>query len=129
MINFQLSGLVGNADGSLREVLVADLDGNKKSIQTDILLPFFGLSQDLGYLLTFGLDTKNHHIKVKQPYFETNIPGIYAVGDVATYDGKLKLILTGFAEVSSALHHAYYRVFDGKALHFEYSTSKGLNTL
>ena len=61
------------------------------------------------------------------PYFETNIKGIYAVGDVATYEGKLKLILTSFAESASALHHAYSRVFDGKALHFEYSKSNSSN--
>ena len=123
--NFQLSELHGDS-GELKEVIVADLDGNKKHILADILLPFFGLSQNLGPISQFGLEEKGHHIKVKHPYFETNIPGLYAVGDVATYEGKLKLILTGFSEVSSALHHAYARVFDGKALHFEYSTSKGV---
>lgn len=122
--NFQLSGLTG-AQGSLEEVIVADLDGNKKHIPVDILLPFFGLAQNLGPLTEFGLEIKGHHIKANYPYFETNIQGIYAIGDVATYEGKLKLILTGFSEASSALHHAYARVFDGKPLHFEYSTSKG----
>ena len=63
---------------------------------------------------------------VDYPYFETNIKGVYAIGDIAKYEGKLKLILTGFAESSAALHHAYSRVFDGKALHFEYSTTKGV---
>ena len=57
-------------------------------------------------------------LKVSYPYFETNIKGIYAVGDVATTKVKLKLILTSFAESASALHHAYSRVFDGKALAF-----------
>ncbi len=125
--NFQLSELNGDA-GQLKEVIVADLDGNKKYIPADILLPFFGLSQNLGPISQFGLEEKGHHIKVNYPHFETNIAGIYAVGDVATYEGKLKLILTGFSEVASALHHAYARVFDGKALHFEYSTSKGVDT-
>ncbi len=123
--NFQLSALNGDGE-TLSEVVVADLDGNSKNIQADILLPFFGLSQDLGPLAEFGFDVKMHHIKVDYPHFETNIPGIYAVGDIATYEGKLKLILTGFSEVASALHHAYVRVFDGKALHFEHSTSKGV---
>ena len=121
----QLDELVGK-DGILEEVIVADLDGNKKAIKGDILLPFFGLAQNLGPLLTFGLNIKNHHIQVNHPYFETNISGIYAIGDIASYEGKLKLILTGFAESSAALHHAYARVFDGKALHFEYSTTKGI---
>lgn len=121
--NFQLSELKGK-NGILEQVIVSDLDSNKKSIDADVLLPFFGLAQNLGPLLEFGLDIKGHHIVASQPHYETNIPGIYAVGDVATYEGKLKLILTGFAEVASALHHSYARVFDGKALHFEYSTTK-----
>lgn len=123
VVNYQLDSLVG-VDGNLSEVVVADLDGNKKRLQADILLPFFGLAQKLGPLLEFGLDSKSNHIKVDLPYYETSRPGIYAVGDVATYEGKLKLILTSFAEAAGALHHAYKRVFDGKALHFEYSTTK-----
>jgi len=123
--NYQLHGLIGK-DSLLEEVIVADLDGNTKSLKADILLPFFGLAQNLGPILDFGLNINNHHIRVSYPYFETNIKGIYAVGDVATYEGKLKLILTSFAESASALHHAYARVFDGKALHFEYSTTKGI---
>lgn len=126
--NFQLHQLIG-ANNMLKEIVVTDLDGNKKLIEAEILLPFFGLLQSLGPLLNFGLGIKNHHIIVSHPYFETNIKGIYAVGDVATYDGKLKLILTGFAEVSSALHHSYSRVFDGQALHFEHSTSKNIKTV
>jgi len=123
--NYQLHGLIGK-DSLLEEVIVADLDGNTKSLKADILLPFFGLAQNLGPILDFGLNINNHHIRVSYHYFETNIKGIYAVGDVATYEGKLKLILTSFAESASALHHAYARVFDGKALHFEYSTTKGI---
>lgn len=122
---FQLDGLEGN-NGELKKVIVADLDGNKKEVEANILLPFFGLAQDLGPLRDFGLEAKGSHILANYPNFETNIPGVYAVGDIVTYPGKLKLILTGFAEVAAALHHAYARVFDGKALHFEYSTSKGI---
>ena len=123
--NYQLDGLKGE-NGVLEEVIIADLDGNKKILKSDILLPFFGLAQNLGPILDFGLNISNHHIEVNYPYFETNVKGIYAVGDVAKYEGKLKLILTSFAESASALHHAYTRVFDGKALHFEYSTTKGI---
>jgi thioredoxin reductase (NADPH) len=123
--NYQLAGLKGS-DGILEEVIVSDLDGNAKPLKADILLPFFGLAQDLGPILDFGLNIKTHQIMVNYPYFETNIPGIYAIGDVAGYEGKLKLILTSFAESASALHHAYSRVFDGKPLHFEYSTTKGI---
>jgi len=125
--NYQLAGLKGS-DGILEEVIVSDLDGNMKHLKADILLPFFGLAQDLGPILDFGLNIKTHQIMVNYPYFETNIPGIYAIGDVAGYTGKLKLILTSFAEAASALHHAYPRVFEGKPLHFEYSTTKGITS-
>ncbi len=125
--DYQLDSLQGEG-GNLSAVIVRDLDGKLREIEAEILLPFFGLSQDLGPILKFGLDTQNNYIKVSQPSYESSINGIYAVGDVAKYPGKLKLILTGFAEVSSALHHSYSRVFEGKALHFEYSTSKGVGS-
>jgi thioredoxin reductase (NADPH) len=123
--NYQLHDLIGN-DGMISHVVVQDLSGNTKQIEADILLPFFGLSQDLGPILEFGLNVRSNHILVETPYFNTSIDGIYAIGDVVTYEGKLKLILTSFAEASSALHHAYSKVFDGKSLHFEYSTTKGI---
>lgn len=125
VVNYQLSRLIGN-DGVLEKVVVADLDQNENYLDADILLPFFGLKQNLGPLAQLGFEIELNHIKVSQPHYETNIPGIYAIGDVARYDGKLKLILTGFAESAAALHHGYSKVFDGKALHFEYSTSKGI---
>lgn len=119
---YQLDALVGN-DGILKQVILADLDGNKKSLDASILLAFFGLATDLGPIKDWGLNFEQHHIAVEPSSCETNVPGIYAIGDVATYKGKLKLILCGFSESAMALHHAYGRVFGGKALHFEYSTS------
>lgn len=124
--NYQLSDLKGN-NGILEEVVLQDLDKKEMNIKADILLPFFGLAQNLGSILDFGLNIHNHHINVSMPYYETNIKGVYAIGDIATYKGKLKLILTSFAESASALHHAYERVFDGKKLHFVYSTVKGVD--
>lgn len=102
------------------------MSGEMRALEADVLLPFFGLKMSLGPILDWGLNITNHHIEVDGAHYETNIPGIYAVGDIATYLGKIKLILTGFAEVASALHHAYPRLSGGKALHFEYSTSKGV---
>ena len=125
VVNYQLSGLLGD-NGILEKVIVADLDQNEKHLEADILLSFFGLKQNLGPLAGLGFDIELNHIKVSPPYCETNIPGIYAIGDVARYEGKLTLILTGFAESAAALHHGYSKVFNGKALHFEYSTSKGV---
>ncbi|XVN42391.1 MAG: NAD(P)/FAD-dependent oxidoreductase [Candidatus Rickettsia vulgarisii] len=126
VINYQLDHLVGN-NGELEAVGVKNFEGNIRALPADALLLFFGLSQELGPIKNWGLHLKTNHIIVDNSYFSTNIPGVYAIGDIATYPGKLKLILTGFAEAASSLHHAYGRVFDGKALHFEYSTTKGVS--
>ena len=124
-VPFQLHSLEGEA-GSLSKINLYDLNGNRKSLEADILLAFFGLSTDLGKIANWGLNLKSHHIEIDKITSETNIKGIYAAGDIASYEGKLKLILTGFAEAATALHHAYARVFDGKILHFEHSTSKNI---
>ncbi|MDN3030440.1 MAG: NAD(P)/FAD-dependent oxidoreductase [Candidatus Tisiphia sp.] len=126
VINYQLDHLVGK-DGILEAVGVKDFEGNIRTLSANILLPFFGLTQELGPIKNWGLNIKTNHIIVEPGYFETNISGIYAIGDIASYPAKLKLILSGFAEAASSLHHAYSRVFEGKALHFEYSTTKGLH--
>ncbi|WP_024547289.1 NAD(P)/FAD-dependent oxidoreductase [Rickettsia gravesii] len=120
---YQLNALDGN-NSELQSVIVKDLQNNTRKLDANILLPFFGLKQDLGRLANWGLNVKLHHIEVDSSYYQTNIEGIYAIGDIAHYVGKRKLILTGFAEAASSLHHAYSKVFDGKALHFEYSTTK-----
>lgn len=112
--------------GNLSKVIVSDLDGNDKALDTDILLPFFGLATDLGPIKNWGLEFKSSQLIVDQSNSQTNIEGIYAIGDVSTYEGKIKLILVGFSEAALALHDAYPKVFDGKALHFQYSTSKGV---
>lgn len=127
VINYQLDHLLGN-DGKLDAVGVKDLEGNIRTLPANILLPFFGLAQELGPIKNWGLNIKANHILVEPKSLETNIPGIYAIGDIASYPGKLKLILTGFAEAASSLHHAYTKIFEGKALHFEYSTTKGVNS-
>lgn len=121
---FQLYGLSG-ANGILKEIIVKDLEENIKSIEADILLPFFGLAMELGPIREWGLDLARGHIKVDSKNCQTSIDGIYAIGDIANYEGKLKLILTGFAEAASAMHDIYPKIFN-KALHFEYSTVKGV---
>jgi thioredoxin reductase (NADPH) len=125
VIPYQLQSVEGK-DRSISSVILSDLDGNLKKIKSDFLLLFYGLAMDLGPIRDWGLSMSHHHINVEHAYYETNISGIYAVGDIASYEGKLKLILTGFAEAASAIHHAYPRVFDGKALHFQYSTTTGV---
>jgi len=122
---YQLSEISGK-NGNLESVEVKDLDGNAKLIEADYLLPFYGLKMELGPIAEWGLNLDQNHITVSQSNFQTNINGIYAIGDIATYPGKLKLILTGFAESAAACHDAYNIIFPDKAFHFEYSTTKGL---
>ena len=125
VIPYQLHALHGDA-GRLEAVEVATLKGETKRLPADILLPFFGLSMDLGPIAAWGLERDGAHIQVAPATCETNIPGVFAVGDVATYPGKLKLILQGFSEAAMAAHAIFPRVRPGEALHFEYSTSKGV---
>jgi thioredoxin reductase (NADPH) len=125
VIPYQLHALHGS-DGTLTEVEVADLDGATRRLAADRLLPFFGLSMDLGPIAQWGLDLERHHVAIDPATCETNIPGVFAIGDVATYKGKLKLILQGFSEAAMAAHAIHPIARPGEALHFEYSTSKGV---
>ncbi len=125
VVPYQLHGLDG-AEGKLSAVIVADLDDRTRRLEADVLLPFFGLSMELGPIAEWGLALDRHHIAVEPATASTNLPGIFAIGDIATYPGKLKLILSGFAEAAQAAHAAHPLVHPGEALHFEYSTSKGV---
>ncbi len=125
VIPFQLSGLVGT-DGRLTEVLVRSLDGEVRRLAADTLMPFFGLSMNLGPILEWGLALDRSHIVVEPSTAATSVPGIFAVGDIASYPNKLKLILSGFAEAAAAAHAIHPIVFPGQHLKFEYSTTKGI---
>jgi thioredoxin reductase (NADPH) len=81
---------------------------------------------NLGPIADWGLDLERHHIKIEQSTCATSVPGIFAIGDIATYPGKLKLILSGFAEAAAAAYSAFPLVHPGEVLHFEYSTTKGV---
>ena len=93
---------------------------------TDYFLPFFGLSTELGPIKNWELEIEKNVLKVDQSTCKTSREGIFAIGDICTYPGKLKLILTGFSEAAIASHNCFKRVFPDKVLHFEYSTSKGV---
>jgi len=124
-IPYQLHALKG--DGSrLEAVVVSTLKGEEKDIPADHLLPFYGLSMELGPIAEWGLALDRHHVAVEPATCATNVDGVHAIGDIATYPGKLKLILQGFSEAAMAAHAIHPRVFPGEALHFEYSTSKGV---
>lgn len=129
VIPYQLHALHGDGHGdggTLTAVEVADLDGATRLLEADRLLPFFGLSMDLGPIAAWGLDLERSHVAVTAATCETSVPGIFAIGDVATYPGKLKLILQGFSEAAMAAHAIHPIARPGTALHFEYSTSKGV---
>lgn len=125
VVPYQLSGLEG-IGGKLTGVRVADLDDQEKVLDADVLLPFFGLAMNLGPIADWGLDMEKGHIAVDQRTLATSAPGIHAIGDIATYKGKLKLILCGFSEAAMAAHAIHPLVHPDVALHFEYSTSKGV---
>ncbi len=127
VIPYQLHGLRG-ADGVLTGVEVATLKGEVRTLPADVLLPFFGLSMDLGPIAAWGLDRDMHHVKVDPATYQTSQEGIFAIGDVASYPGKLKLILQGFSEAAMAAHAIFGVVRPDQALHFEYSTTKGVPT-
>jgi thioredoxin reductase (NADPH) len=126
VVPFQLAALVGKGGGVLTAVTVEDFDGRRRDLPADVLLPLFGLAASLGPIAEWGVALERHQIAVDPASCETNQPGIYAIGDVAAYPGKLKLILTGFAEAARAAHSAYHRCRPGAALHWEYSTTKGV---
>lgn len=124
LTGYQLGGLEG-ATGRLDAVELTDLEGGARRVETDALLPFFGLAMNLGPIAEWGLDLERSHITVDPVTMQTSAEGVYAIGDIATYPGKLKLILTGFAEAAQACHAIYPHV-QGRELHFEYSTTKGI---
>lgn len=125
VIPYQLDALEG--DGKrLQAVVVSNLEGEKKSLPADHLLAFFGLSMDLGPIASWGLNLHKNHIATSATTSETSEKGLFAIGDIATYEHKLKLILCGFSEAAFAAHSIYKIVNPNTELHFEYSTSKGV---
>jgi thioredoxin reductase (NADPH) len=121
---YQLHALEGGE--RLEAVIVADLEGRTRRLAADVLLPFFGLAQSLGPIARWGLALEHNHVRVDPATLMTSVRGIFAIGDVASYPGKLKLILAGFAEAALAAHAIHPLLHPGEALHFEYSTMTGV---
>jgi len=118
----QVTGLEG-ADGQLTNIEVTDADKNKTHIACDTLLPFFGLTMKLGPVANFGLNLHENLIPVDTEKFETSTPGIFAIGDINSYPGKLKLILSGFHEAALMAQQAFRVCFPDQKLRFQYTTS------
>ena len=118
----QVTG-IDEADGRLTNLKVTGSDAVTRSVPLDALLVFFGLSPKLGPIAEWGLSLERKQIVVDTEKFETNVPGIFAVGDVNTYPGKKKLILSGFHEAALAAFGAASYVFPDKRIHLQYTTT------
>ncbi|MCC7016422.1 MAG: NAD(P)/FAD-dependent oxidoreductase [Rhodospirillales bacterium] len=125
VVPYQLDALEGSG-GRLEAVTVKSLGGEARRIPADVLLPFYGLAQDLGPIAGFGLNVERNLIAVDPATCATSVKGVFAVGDIVTYPGKLKLILSGFAEAALAAHAVRAHLRPGEAFHFEYSTTRGV---
>ena len=125
VVPYQLHTLQGEG-GQLSSVDIIDKEEGVRRLTADILLPFYGLATSLGPIAEWGLDLDKNTLTVDPTTCQTNSKGIYAIGDIVSYENKLKLILTGFSEAAFAAHHIYNLLSPDKPLHFEYSTTKGV---
>jgi thioredoxin reductase (NADPH) len=118
----QVTALEGG-DGVLSACSVKGNDGSLDRIEVDAMLPFFGLTMKLGPVADWGVKLEDDLIPVDTAAFESNIPGLFAIGDINTYPGKLKLILSGFHEAALMSQKAHRYVYPDKRLVFQYTTS------
>ncbi len=113
---------LGGADGAMQTATVKTADG-EATIPATRMMPFFGLTMKLGPVADWGLNLAENLIHVDTERFETSMPGIFAIGDINTYPGKLKLILSGFHEAALMSQAAQKIVYPGKKVMFQYTTS------
>jgi thioredoxin reductase (NADPH) len=123
----EISSLRGN--GSLHSLTIEQRDGDKIEVLTDHFIPLFGLSPKLGPMRDWGLNINRESIEVNTIDYQTNIPGIYAIGDINHYPGKLRLILCGFHEATLMVQSAYKRIHPDKNLVLKYTTVTGVQEL
>ena len=121
LTQYQLSSVEG--ENKINTIDVKHEDGNIKKIETDYLLGFFGLIMRLGPIVNWGLNLDKKHIPVNTENFETNQKGIFAIGDICMYPGKLKLILSGFHEGALAARGCFKYAKPDEKLRFEFSTT------
>ncbi len=118
-----LDGIEG-ADGNIQRIRLHDKEGNKSTLEdVDAFLPFFGLTMRPGPIAEFGLTMTEGGIEVDTQAFETSRSGVFAVGDISHYAGKLKLILSGFHETALMAHRAHHYVYPERRLRFQHTTS------
>ncbi len=120
--------VVGLNGAEFLESIDVEENGAHRKIETDYFIPLFGLSPKLGPIANWGLEIEKNAIKVDNALdYQTNIPGIYAIGDVNTYPGKLKLILCGFHEATLMCQSVYKRMNPGKKHVMKYTTVSGVD--
>ena len=124
-LNSNITGLHG--DGKLESVTITNNDGTAKDIPCDYYLALFGLSPKLGPIANWGLNIEKNAINVDTRDYSTNVKGIYAIGDINNYEGKLKLILCGFHEAAIMCHSASELIL-GKKPTLKYTTVNGVNS-
>lgn len=121
----QVVGLDGN--DSLERVTIKDKNKGEYPVEVDHFIPLFGLSPKLGPIADWGLDIDKNAIEVNTEDYSTNVEGIYAIGDINTYKGKLKLILCGFHEGTLMVQSAFKYIYPDQKLSFKYTTVAGVN--
>jgi thioredoxin reductase (NADPH) len=121
----QTTGLRGN--GVLTDVVIDHKEQGEIIRSTDYFIPLFGLAPELGPMNEWGLNIEKNAIEVNTFDYSTNIPGVFAIGDINTYPGKLKLILCGFHEATLMCQSAFKIINPDKKLSFKYTTVNGVN--
>ena len=116
-------GQLNGADGVLSSVTVQPKEDAAINVPCDALLPFFGLTMKLGPIADFGLNLHENRIPVDTEKFESNRPGIFAIGDICDYPGKLKLILSGFHEAALMAHAAFHIARPDQKLKFQHTSA------
>lgn len=126
MLDANVTEVHGN--GRLNKVVVSNKDGWPTHLETDFFIPLFGLRPELGPLAGWGLHMEGEAIKVDNTLdYQTNIPGVYAIGDINTYPGKLKLILCGYHEAALMAQSAWKRLHPNSMFNMKYTTVNGIN--
>ena len=128
-VNLHLNTELVSISGAdrLSSVLTKNKAGEETTIEADYLIPLFGLSPKLGPIAEWGLNIDKRAIEVDTRDYSTNIPGIYAIGDINTYPGKLKLILCGFHEAALMSHSAFKYIYPDKKSTLKYTTVTGIS--
>ena len=123
MLSSNVTHLHGN--GKLAEVTITGNDGRAETVPLDHFIPLFGLTPKLGPIGEWGLEIENDAVKVDTLDYSTSLPGVFAIGDINTYPGKLKLILCGFHEAALMCQGAFKYIYPDKKYTLKYTTVNG----